>query len=200
MSCWPLAAEFTARRQRDLALGDRIDENLPFGAPVFVKHKKFGEGGKYDLAERWRPGTFVGYSGDVRGGRVVRHEDGSYTTSVHVKPFLVDSDDLVEHGPHEMEVEDPVRRVRGKTSLAQMLVEPTTEIDRKAKELLGGEDDNLERMVELWEMLKPYAKATTRSTQGEGLQWLSGQYTQCGVTLDSDKYPIATFYLVKAFN
>ena len=51
-------------------------------------------------------------------------------------------------------------------------------------------------------MLKPYAKATTRSTQGEGLQWLLGQYThggQCGVTLDSDKYPIATFYLVKAF-
>ena len=202
MSCRPLAAEFTARRQRDLALGDRDDEHLPFGAPVFVKHKRFGEGGRYDLAERWRPGTFVGYSGDVRGGRVVRHEDGSYATSVHIKPFLVDADDLVEHGPYEMEVEDPVRRIRGKASLAQMLVEPTNEIDRRAKELLDVEDFNLECMVEIWEMLKPYARTTTRTTQGERLQWLIGQYThggQCGVTLDSDKYPIATFYLVKAF-
>ena len=95
MSCWPLAAEFTAKRQRDLALGDRTDEHLPFGAPVHVKHKRFGEGGRYDLAERWRSGAFVGYSGDVRGGRVARHDDGSYTTSVHIKPYLIDSDELV---------------------------------------------------------------------------------------------------------
>ncbi|CAE7319363.1 RE1, partial [Symbiodinium sp. CCMP2592] len=202
MSCWPLAAEFHAKRQRDLALGDRSDAALPFGAPVHVKHKRFGQGGRYDLAERWRSGTFVGYSGDVREGRVVRHDDGSYTTAVHIKPYLIDSDDLVNHGPFEMEVEDPVRRVRGKTSLAQLLSNPTTDVDRKAKELMEAELYGMENLVELWETLKVHAKSTTRSTQGDGLQWLVGQYTyggQCGVTLDSDKFPIATAYMVKAF-
>ncbi|CAE7737410.1 GIP [Symbiodinium sp. CCMP2592] len=170
MSCWPLAAEFSARRQRDLALGDRTDEGLPFGAPMHIKHKRFGGGGKYDLAERGRSGTFVGYSGDVRGGRVVRHGDGSYTTSVHIKPYLVDSDELVEHGPFEMEVENPVRTSWTTSATAHMM---------------------------LWNY------GSFGMTQGSGLQMLVGQYThggQCGVALDSDRFPFATSYLVKAFN
>ena len=202
MTCWPLAAEFSARRQRDLALGDKTDERIPFGAPVHVKHKRFGEGGKYDLAERWRSGSFVGYSGDVRGGRVVRHDDGTFTTSVHIKPYLIDSDDLVQHGPFEMEVEDPVRRVRGKSRIAQMTLNPDNAVDRKARDLMEAERYSLGDLVELWEVLRDRAKPTTRTTQGQGLQWLVGQYThggQCGVTLDSDKYPVATTYIVQAY-
>ncbi|CAE7224257.1 RE2 [Symbiodinium sp. CCMP2592] len=202
MSCWPLAAQFSARRQRDLSLGDRADEAVPFGAPVHVKHKRFGEGGRYDLAERWRSGKFVGYSSDVRGGRVVRHDDGSYTTSVHIKPYLVDSDDLVEQGPFEMEVEDPVRRIRGKSRMAFLDANPKDELDQQAKELMDAESYDLEGVTAIWELLKPHARSTTRSTQGEGLQWLIGQYVhggQCGATLDTDRFPWATLYLVKAF-
>ena len=33
---------------------------------------------------------------------MVRHGDGSYTTSVHIKPYLEDSDGLGEHGLFEM--------------------------------------------------------------------------------------------------
>ena len=60
MSCWPSAAEFAARRQRDLALGNFEDKDLPYGAPTHVKYKRFGEGGRYDLLERWKEGVFVG--------------------------------------------------------------------------------------------------------------------------------------------
>ena len=102
-----------------------------------------------------------------------------------------------------MEVEDPVRRVRGKSTLSQLLLTPRNEVDRKAKDLLDHERYDLENVVEMRESLKPYARTTTRTTQGEGLQWLVGQYThggQCGVTLDSDKLPIATSYLARAFS
>ena len=69
MARWPTAAELAARRQRDLALGSYEDKDLPYGAPTHVKHKGFGEGGRYDLLERWKQGIFVGYSNDVARGR-----------------------------------------------------------------------------------------------------------------------------------
>ena len=98
-TCWPVAAEFAARRQRDV--------DLAFGAPTHVKYKRFGEGGRYDPLERWKEGLFVGYSNDVKGGRVVRHGDGAYTTSVHIRPYLADSDELVQLGHHEVELPLP---------------------------------------------------------------------------------------------
>ncbi|CAE7617868.1 GIP [Symbiodinium sp. CCMP2456] len=201
-SCWPLAAEFAARRQRDLALGNYEDKDLSFGAPTHVKHKQFGQDGRYDLLERWREGVFVGYSNDVKGGRVVRHEDGTYTTSVHIKPYLFDPGDLVEFGPYEMELPVPERRVRGKATLAQLLREPDNDIDRLAKDLLDHQKFTLEDVVGLWSVLRTKARPTSRTSQGEGLQWLVGQYTygsQCGVVRDTDLYLVATTYLVQAF-
>ncbi|CAE7520995.1 RE1 [Symbiodinium sp. CCMP2456] len=181
MSCWPLAAEFAARRQRDLALGNHEDKDLPFGAPTHVKHKQFGQGGRYDLLERWCEGVFVGYSNDVKNGRVVRHTDGTYTTSVHIKPYLFDPGDLVEFGPYEMEL--PV-------------------LNGEFEDLLDHQKFTLDDVVGLWNVLRTKARPTTRTTQGEGLQWLVGQYTYgslCGVVRDTDLYPVATVYLVQAF-
>ncbi|CAE7914211.1 GIP, partial [Symbiodinium sp. KB8] len=202
MACWPSAGEFSARRQRDLALGNYEDKDLPYGAPTHVKYKRFGEGGRYDLLERWKEGVFVGYSNDVARGKVVRHSDGSYTTSVHIRPYLIDTEDLVEFGPHEMEVPVPERRVRGKASVAQLLQEPISDLDRAAKKHIDEGKYDLETVVELWEMLRSRARRTTRNSQGEGLQWMVGQYThggQCGVVNDTNAYPFVTLYLVKAF-
>ncbi|CAE7836563.1 GIP, partial [Symbiodinium microadriaticum] len=202
MSCWPSAAEFAARRQRDLALGNFEDKDLPYGAPTHVKYKRFGEGGRYDLLERWKEGVFVGYSNDVTRGKVVRHDDGSYTTSVHIRPYLIDTEDLVEFGPYEVEVPVRERRVRGKASVAQLLQEPISDLDRAAKEYIDEGKYDLETVVDLWEKLRSSARRTTRNAQGEGLQWMVGQYThggQCGVVNDTNVYPFVTTYLVNAF-
>ena len=134
ISCWPSAAEFAARRQRDLALGNYEDKDLPYGAPTHVKYKRFGEGGRYDLLERWKEGTFVGYSNDVARGKVVRHSDGSYTTSVHIRPFLIDADDLVELGPHEVEVSVPERRVRGRPRWPNCCRSPSASWTRRPRD------------------------------------------------------------------
>ena len=183
ISCWPSAAEFAAKRQRDLALGNFEDKDLPYGAPTHVKYKRFGEGGRYDLLERWKEGVFVGYSNDVTRGKVVRHNDGSYTTSVHIRPYLIDTEDLVE-----AEVPVPERRVRGKASIAQLLQEPINDLDRAAKEYIDEGKYDLGTVVDLWEKLRTRARRTTRNAQGEGLQWMVGQYThggQCGVVNDT---------------
>ena len=201
-TCWPVAAEFAARRQRDLALGNYEDKDLAFGAPTHVKYKRFGEGGRYDLLERWKEGLFVGYSNDVKNGRVIRHGDGTYTTSVHIRPYLVDSDDLVQLGPHEVELPLPERRTRGKTTLAKALADADNDIDNLAKSFLDNNQFKPEHVVELWKYLKAKARPTSRTTQGEGLQWLIGQYTygsQCGIVNDTYLHPTATSYLVRAF-
>ena len=56
-TCWPLAATFSARRQRDLALGKLDDKDLTFGAKTYVKAKVFGTGGSYDLDKDGRKGS-----------------------------------------------------------------------------------------------------------------------------------------------
>ena len=202
VSCWPSAAEFAARRQRDLALGNYEDKDLPYGAPTHVKHKQFGQGGRYDLLEGWKEGIFVGYSNDVKNGRVVRHEDGTYTTSVHIKPFLFDPGEIAEFGPHELELPVPERRVRGKATISQLLQEPDNDIDSLAKHYIDNEKFALEDVVSFWEVLKEKAGSTTRAAQGGGLQWMVGQYTyggKCGVMRNTDLHPIATSYMVEAF-
>ncbi|CAE7494560.1 GIP, partial [Symbiodinium necroappetens] len=180
-----------------LGLGNYEDKDLAFGAPTHVKYKRFGEGGRYDLLERWKEGLFVGYSNDVKGGRVVRHEDGSYTTSVHIKPYLVDSDDLVQLGPHEVELPLPERRTRGKTTLAKALVDPNNDIDNLAKSFLDNNQFQPEHVIELWKYLKAKARPTSRTTQGEGLQWLIGQSMR-----DCERHvppPSGNYLLVRAF-
>ena len=144
----------------------------------------------------------MGYSNDVKNGRVVRHADGSYTTSVHIKPYLFDPREIAELGPHELELPEPERRVRGKATISQLLQEPDNDIDLLAKNYIDNEKFSLEDVVSFWEVLRDKASSTTRSAQGEGIQWMVGQYTyggKCGVMRNTDLYPIAASYLVEAF-
>ena len=64
-SCWAMASVYATWARREAQLG-RGRDVLPFGAGL-------------DL--RWRAGTHVGPSLDVRGGHVVRFEDGQLMTS-----------------------------------------------------------------------------------------------------------------------
>ena len=64
--------------------GNSEDKDLSFGAYARIKHKRF--------------------SMTIEVDEVVRRKDCSYTTSVHIKPYPVDSDDFVELRPYEIEV------------------------------------------------------------------------------------------------
>ena len=62
-----------------------------------------------------------------------------------------------------------------------------------SKKYIDEDKYDLETLVELWERLRSRARRTTRNTQGEGLQWLVGQYThggQCGAVNDTNVYPL----------
>ena len=47
-------------------MGNYEDENLHFRAPSYVKDKRFGEGGRYDLLEPQRITAAVGSSDDSK--------------------------------------------------------------------------------------------------------------------------------------
>ena len=117
-SCWAMAAVYATWARRETQLG-RGQEVLPFGTPVHVRSKVYGAGGRYDLNLRWRYGRYVGPSLDVRGGHVVLFEDGSFLTSAHLRPHLVDSDKIVDLGKYEALVMTPARRLRSKMSLEE---------------------------------------------------------------------------------
>ena len=51
---------------------------------MHVRTKKYGQGGKYDLDNRWKQGVYVGPSSDVQHGQVVRFKEGGHVTSVHM--------------------------------------------------------------------------------------------------------------------
>ena len=117
-SCWAMAAVYSTWARREAQLG-RGQDVLPFGTPVHVRSKVYGTGGRYDLNLRWRAGKYVGPSLDVRGGHVVRFDDGSFLTTAHLRPHLVDSDKLIDLGKYEAMVLTPSRRVKGKTPLEE---------------------------------------------------------------------------------
>ena len=108
-SLWPAAMTFAAEYQRRAALGILADASPPFGAVVHCRAKVFGVGGHHDLDEKWLEGRFVGWSEDVVNGHVVRLDSGGYITTAHVRPFLVDSDQLVATEPYEAHVPVPER-------------------------------------------------------------------------------------------
>ena len=77
----------------------------------------FGEGGRYDLKEKWTQGRSVGWDASVTNGKVIRLHGGGYITTSQMRPYLVDSDSLVALDPMEAHVPLPERRVRGKTTI-----------------------------------------------------------------------------------
>ena len=116
-SCWPLAMGHAAWAQREHALG-RAQGVVPFGAPVSIKARVFGQGGKFDLNNRWDNGVFVGPATELKGGYVVRDTNGRYLTTMHMKTNVVDVDELISPEPAEAELPMPMRRVKGKVKLA----------------------------------------------------------------------------------
>ena len=127
-SCWAMAAVYATWVRREAQLG-RGQEVLPFGTPVHVRSKVYGTGGRYDLNLRWRSGCYVGPSLDVRGGHVVMFEDGSFLTSAHLRPHLIDSDKLVDLGKYEALVMTPARRLRSKASLEERIDLDALDVD-----------------------------------------------------------------------
>ena len=77
---------------------------------------------KHDLNVRWKKGYYAGPSLDVRGGHVVRYEDRTLVTMMHVRPGLVDVDEQVKQDEFEAVIAVPARRVRGKMSMEPMEV------------------------------------------------------------------------------
>ena len=127
-SCWAMAAVYATWARREAQLG-REQEVLPFGTPAHVRSKVYGTGGRYDLDLRWRNGRYVGPSLDVRGGHVVLFEDGSFLTSAHLRPHLVDSDKMVDLGKYEALVMTPARRLRSKMSLEERVEFDPLDVD-----------------------------------------------------------------------
>ena len=127
-SCWAMAAVYATWARREAQLG-RGQEVLPFGTPVHVRSKVYGTGGRYDLNLRWRNGRYVGPSLDARGGHVVLFEDGSFLTSAHLRPHLVDSDKIVDLGKYEALVMTPALRLKNKMSLEERVEFDPLDVD-----------------------------------------------------------------------
>ncbi|CAE7295400.1 TY5A, partial [Symbiodinium sp. CCMP2592] len=128
-SCWPLAMGHAAWAQRECALG-RSGNVVPFGAAVSIKAKVFGQGGKFDLNNKWDSGVFVGPATELRGGYVVRDVNGRYLTTMHMKTNVVDVDELVGPATAEAVLPVPVKRVmKPLTVLEQQIEELAAEYD-----------------------------------------------------------------------
>ena len=116
IACWPWAMTHAAWAQREHALG-RGSKVIPFGAKVHVKDKVWPIRSGRDLSIRWKEGQFVGPATDVPGGFVVRFPDGKYTTTMHMRPNLLDVDNVFEMPHVEATLPIPGERLRAKTRL-----------------------------------------------------------------------------------
>ncbi|CAE7207099.1 RE1 [Symbiodinium natans] len=210
-SCWTAAMTYSAWAQRERAMGRGADL-LPFGSRVHLRSKVYGTGGKYDLNSRWKPGYYVGPSVDVRGGHVVRCDDGTYLTSQHLRPNLVDSDKLGGKPEFEAIVTEPVRRVVGKRKPNTMeepqeedvehLVDPGHPAEEYARVLLEEEfleKDQVEVLAGLLPM-KTDAPKRFGETGEDGGWWSSGTFVHggvAGVRSSSSAFPCTTRVLTK---
>ena len=210
-SCWAMASVYAtwARREEQLGRGRDV---LPFGTPVHVRSKVYGAGGRHDLDLRWRAGTYVGPSLDVRGGHVVRFEDGQFMTSAHLRPHLVDSDKLVDLGKYEAIVFPPTRRVRAKSSQEGAADADPMDVDvgehdpkHAAEQYALGllKEDSLE--PDQLEMLAYLLPATTAVPRRFGLEdghkvWASGAFIHgpfAGLKKSTTTFPFATKVFTK---
>ena len=112
LSLWPVAIRFATWCQKERVLG-RGRNQVPFGARLHVRSKVYGTGGRCDSNVRWKEGKYVGASLDVKGRHVIRTEDNTFITTMHMRPGLVEADDLLNKELHEAVVAVPVHRVRG---------------------------------------------------------------------------------------
>ena len=169
--------------------------------------------GSWDL--RWKPGTYMGPSLDVLGGHVIRLDDGSYTTTKHVRPNLVDPNKLVDFGHYEAVIPVPTKRYRRKTDVEAEQMDSDEEVvppydpnhpaEHYAMGLLEEEvliPDQLETLVHL---LPPTAQVPRRfGEQGsEKKLWSAGAFVHggvLGVKKATTSFPMSTMVFNKYVN
>ena len=199
---------FAAEYQRRAALGILADTSPPFGAVVHCRAKVFGVGGHHDLDEKWLEGRFVGWSEDVVNGHVVRLDSGGYITTAHVRPFLVDSDQLVAMEPYEAHVPVPERRVRGKTTLRALTrVTPARNaraMEDLARALVEENKFAVGDMLRFWEEASEHAVPKGRQClHGANPKYMAfGQYTHgmfSGLMSSTYRFPYTVHYLTRFF-
>ena len=203
---WPAAMTFASEYQRRAALGLLADSTPPFGTVVHCRSKVFGVGGHHDLNEKWLEGRFVGWSEDVVNGHVVKLDSGGYITTAHVRPFLVDSDQLVAMEPYEAHVPVPERRVRGKTTLRPMaMVTPASNpMEDLARALFDEEKFAIGDLLRFWEEASANAFPKGRQCyHGANPRYVAfGQYTHgmfSGLMSSTYRYPYTVQYLTRCF-
>ena len=211
-TCWAMAAVYATWAKREAQLG-RGQDVLPFGTPVHVRSKVYGAGGRYDLNIRWKAGKYVGPSLDVRGGHVVRFEDGSFLTTAHLRPHLVDSDKLIDLGKYEAMVLTPSKRVKGKTTLEEASEVDLLDVDvgdhdpeHPAEQYALGllreghlEPEQLEILAYLLPGTSPIPKRLGVVEDAQKL-WTSGAFVHGGVLglkKSTTVFPMATRAFVK---
>ena len=211
-TCWAMAVVYATWARRETQLG-RGRDVLPFGTPVHVRSKVYGVGGRHDLNLRWRSGHYVGPSLDVRGGHVVRFEDGTYLTTAHLRPHLVDSDKLVNLGKYEAMLLTPARRMKGKSSLKEPVDIDPLDLDvddhnpeHPAEQYALGllKEDRLEpEQLEILAYMLPGTSAIPKRfgvVEDAQKIWSSGAFVHggvVGVKRSTMSFPMATRVFVK---
>ena len=189
---WAVAANYATQEQFERVLKGS-SSMLPFGTKVHVRSKVYGTGGRYDLDSRWKAGQYVGPSLEVRGGHVIRFDNGAFMTSSHLRPYLVDSDQIVDLEEYEVRLPNPERRLRTKTKAeaaaehdcqeVNTTVDPDHPAELYAKDLLEEEILYAEQMETLAMML-PTTTATPKrfGPQGQTQKvWMAGAFVHGGI-------------------
>ena len=211
-SCWATAGVHATAVQRSKVLGESGAPLLPYGTKIHLRSKNYGKNqnpGSWDL--RWKAGVYVGPSLDVQGGHVVRFEDGSYTTTKHVRPNLVDANQIVDLGQYEAVVPVPTKRCRRKTTLDDEPVDPDEEVvepydpnhpaEHYAMGLLDEESlipDQLETLVHLLPSTSKVRRRFGEFEQEKKL-WSAGAFVHggvLGVRRATATFPISTMVFV----
>ncbi|CAE7714237.1 unnamed protein product, partial [Symbiodinium necroappetens] len=189
--------------------------------PMAMTYAAFG--GRHDLELRWAKGRYVGPAQDIPRGSVVRLDDGGYVTSVHLRPHLVDADQLVDLVPHEVDLDfsESVRaRVKEKTTpttraaprlppgtfptgrISSLRMKPLTEEEEKAESLAKKlEEDKsygVDNVLRLYERLEA---SRQKSSRGGSSMWFTGAFVRggkAGLRLGTTRMPWSTRYLIGA--
>ncbi|CAE7281567.1 GIP [Symbiodinium sp. CCMP2592] len=211
---WAVAANYAVQDRMDRLLR-KSPSMLPFGTKVHVRSKVYGTGGKYDLDSRWKGGTYVGPSLDVRGGHLIRFENGAYMTSTHLRPHLVEPDKIIDLEEYEALLPVPTRRIKGKAGAREVEGElgdheecfphdPDHPAECYARRLLEEEDGALtaDQLENLAIMLPSTAPTPKRFGPQKDTQkiWNAGAFVHggiVGVKTATGSFPASTRAFVK---
>ena len=161
---WPCAMKHACLQHNARQLGTKV-EGVKFGSVVWVKSKK--ERGPFD--PKWERGKYMGPADDVRGGHVVRLDDGLWLRTLHMRTVRDDEVEF-EDEEHVVDLIEPTKRVRGKTKLSDPEMRAIRKQERNAlvKELLESK---------IWD--SPQAKVE-RPQMKDGDTWDGAAYINLG--------------------